>query len=207
MATDQLSSLNLKGSTEVVCDLLYYCVHNISYLRGVYHSNLYEYETKWDQKVFVCQNEQMQKYVSKMIDSFRIWMLNKEARSIVLVLCDAITDERLERWQFDITLDDESISADVSKPVDNRKLRSQLRQLIYQIHNIMLLLPQLPDTTITLKLLIYTKENATVSEEFLETTQHLIAEPQSIDFDKVNTNIHTVKSSVQYKKDSNMTTI
>ena len=90
-----------------------YCVHNISYLRGVYHSNLYEYETKWDQKVFVCQNEQMQKYVSKMIDSFRIWMLNKEARSIVLVLCDAITDERLERWQFDITLDDESISADV----------------------------------------------------------------------------------------------
>ena len=94
-----------------------------------------------------------------------------------------------------------------SKPVDNRKLRSQLRQLIYQIHNIMLLLPQLPDTTITLKLLIYTKENATVSEEFLETTQHLIAEPQSIDFDKVNTNIHTVKSSVQYKKDSNMTTI
>ncbi|XP_075244036.1 mitotic spindle assembly checkpoint protein MAD2A-like [Convolutriloba macropyga] len=205
MSTEQLNTLNLKGSTEIICELLYYCVHNITYLRGVFHSSLYEYEEKWDQKVFVCQQKQMREYVSKMIDGFRDWMLKKKAERIVLVLCDAVTDERFERWQFDLKLDDENIAPDASKPVDQKKLRSQLRQLLLQIHNINLLMPLLPETTPQMKLLIYTKKDAAVPEDFLETTQHLIPDAQVVNFDQVNTNIHTVKSSVQYKLDQNAT--
>jgi len=206
MATDQARSLNLKGSTEVICDLLHYCIHNITYLRGVFHGNLFETEERWDQKVFVCQNKEMREYVSKMIEGFKGWMLNKEARKIELVLVDAVTDERFEKWQFDINLEDEKISSDTSKPVDQKKLRSQLRQLLFQIHNINLLLPILPETKICLKLLIYTKETATVPTEFLETTQHMITDAQVVQFDNVETNIHTVKSSVQFKRDQNATT-
>ena len=54
----------------------------------------------------------MREYVSKMIDGFRDWMLKKKAERIVLVLCDAVTDERFERWQFDLKLDDENIAPD-----------------------------------------------------------------------------------------------
>ena len=35
--------------------------------------------------------------------------------------------------------------------------------------------------------------------DFLETTQHLIPDAQLLNFDTVETEIHTVKSRVQYK--------
>ena len=64
-------------------------------------------------QVFVCTDEKMNDYVNKMVENMKTWLLKKEAHRLVLVLCDAITDERLERWQFDVELDDENISRDM----------------------------------------------------------------------------------------------
>ena len=88
------------------------CVHNISYLRGVFHPSLFKTQEKYSMQVFVCSDEKMNNYVNKMVENLRKWLMKKEAHRLVLVLCDAITDERLERWQFDVQLEDELISND-----------------------------------------------------------------------------------------------
>lgn len=203
MASDLLNVLTLKGSTEVICDMLTSCVHNILYLRSVFHPSMFKTKEAYDMQVFVCTDEKMNKYVEEYVQSLRYWLMKKEAHRLVLVLVDGITDERLERWQFDIQLDDESISCDSSKPVDVKKLRKQLRQLMLQIHNINLLLPTLPDWTPCFKMLIYTKDTVETPAEFLETTQHFIPDGQMVNFDNVETGIHTVKSRVQYKLQDN----
>ena len=110
--------------------------------------------------VFVCQNTRMQSYVDKMMPSLHSWLVKKEAERIVFVMCDAVTGERLERWQFDIKLDDDSIEEQTAKEVDMESLRKELRKTLLQIHNMYVLLPTLPDScTPSFKLLIYVKNS------------------------------------------------
>ena len=97
-------------------------------------------------------------------------------------------------------MDDESIEEQTAKEVDMESLRKELRKTLLQIHNMDVLLPKLPDScTPSFKRLIYVTDSVERPPGFLENTQHLIIDAQILNFNDVDTKVHTVKSSIQYK--------
>lgn len=120
-------------------------------------------------------------------------------QKLALVVTGSDTKEVLERWVFNVenTKDkDGNLVKKSSKP--EKQITKEIQAIIRQITASVTFLPLL-DEACTFDLLVYTKLEADIPEEWETSDPRYIANSTEIKLRSFNTKIHNIDSMVSYK--------
>lgn len=124
--------------------------------------------------------------------------MQRKVHRIVLVIIKVDTKETIERWEFTIDTNQE-VSEDQKVEVDLKQVQADIRNIIRQITASVTYLPLLDDK-VSFDILLYTNKDTDLpSQEWLDTTAHLIPGAEEVELKNFNTKVHNVKAGVAYK--------
>lgn len=126
--------------------------------------------------------------------------MQRKVHRLVLVLVRVDTKETIERWEFSIETNDE-IDNEQNVEIDVKKVQSDIRNIIRQITASVTYLP-LIENPVSFDILLYTDKNSELpSQDWSDSTSHLIPDAQEVELNSFNTKIHALKTTVSYKVD------
>ncbi|KAJ7380447.1 MAD2 mitotic arrest deficient-like 1 [Desmophyllum pertusum] len=200
-------AITLKGSAELVTEFFGYGINNILYQRGVYPSDSFKREQFYDLTLFVCDNKELQDYLSKVLQQIKDWLEENTLQRIVMVISEVDTDEVKERWQFDIqkettgkTEDNKGETSKPPPPKSKKDIQREMRDVIRQITASVTFLPLL-DGQCAFDLLAYTSRDQDIPECWEESQARIIANSQEVRLRSFSTTVHKVDTMVSYKGD------
>lgn len=137
-------------------------------------------------------------YLSAILKQLQQFLIQREVHRIVLVIVKVDTKETIERWEFTIDTNQE-IKEDTKVEVDLKQVQADIRNIIRQITASVTYLPLLDDK-VSFDILLYTNKDTDLpSQEWLDTTAHLIPGAEKVELKNFNTKVHNVKAGVAYK--------
>ncbi|KAK3259681.1 Mitotic spindle checkpoint component mad2 [Cymbomonas tetramitiformis] len=198
MATAQATrnNITLRGSTEIVTEFFGYAVNSILYQRGIYPPETFERKKKYGLTMLVTSDHGLTAYLSNVLQQITEWLMEGSLQKLVLVITSSTTREVLERWAFDIEAE-APVTIDgpgVSKP--EKEIMGEIQAIIRQITASVTFLPLLEDPC-TFDLLVYTKNDSTVPQEWEESDPRYIADSAEVRLRSFTTK---VTSSARYYK-------
>ncbi|KAM7440682.1 MAD2 mitotic arrest deficient-like 1 [Porites harrisoni] len=207
-ATKQDSkAITLRGSAELVTEFFGYGINNILYQRGIYPAGSFRREQFYDLTLFVCDNKELQEYLSKVLQQLKEWLEGNALQRVVMVITQVDTEEVIERWQFDIhcensgqaTEGDDKKPAKKPPPAKTKKdIQREMRDVIRQITASVTFLPLL-DGQCAFDLLAYTNRDQDVPETWEESQARIIANSEEVRLRSFSTTVHKVDTMVSYK--------
>lgn len=105
----QQKPITLVGSTQIVLEFFHYSINNILYQRGIYPQEDFTLHKKYGLNLLVANDESLKNHINKILTHINNWVLAKSITKLVLVISSKVTQEVLERWSFDIVLQDENV--------------------------------------------------------------------------------------------------
>ncbi|CEQ41491.1 SPOSA6832_03207, partial [Sporobolomyces salmonicolor] len=102
----QSQTLSLKGSTKIVTEFFEYSVNSILYQRGVYPPEDFKQVKKYGLTLFTSADEALERYISNVMKQVQAWILAGKLDSLALIIMNRDTREVVERWQFDIHVEE-----------------------------------------------------------------------------------------------------
>jgi len=209
-ATKQDSkAITLKGSAELVTEFFGYGINNILYQRGIYPAESFKREQYYDLTLFVCDNKELQDYLSKVLQQLKDWLEQNTLQRVVMVITQVDTEEVVERWQFDIqcenavngaAADDKQAPRKPPPPKSKKDIQREMRDVIRQITASVTFLPLL-DGHCAFDLLAYTNKDQEIPESWEESQARIIANSQEVRLRSFSTTVHKVDTMVSYKAD------
>ncbi|SCV67451.1 BQ2448_5062 [Microbotryum intermedium] len=217
--------LSIKGSTKICTEFFEYSVNNILYQRGIYPPDDFKLVKKYGLSLWTCVDESLERYIQNVMKQVSTWMLGGQLESLALVIMDRETREVVERWRFDVEIED--VGADKDKenrpstasettPDSNTESKStkrtktpediqrDIQQIMRQITSSVTFLPALQDQY-TFTILSYAKKDAPVPKEFVDSDPHMIVgEAESVKLRSFSTNRHKINGMVAYRLGSDM---
>lgn len=203
------SPVHLKGSVNVVVEFFNYGINSILYQRGLYPSDSFMQKEKYGLPLLVTREPQLKKYLEIVLEQMRKFLETKNVHKIVIVIMKTETKETVERWQFDVELeqvqrqqqDNNNTNSSIS-PVDEKKLlkdiQEGIRGVIRQITASVTFLPALQGSH-SFDILLFTDKNVELpNNEWSDTTAKLIDNAQHVQFRGFSTQIHKVEPIVSY---------
>ncbi|MBW0547678.1 hypothetical protein O181_087393 [Austropuccinia psidii MF-1] len=220
--------INLAGSTAVVSDYFHYAINCILYQRAIYDQADFKMVKKFGLQMMIVEDEAIAEYLRKIVDQVRdthLLPMCEAGGGLVLVnvavlrlMClsagEAIADTRetIERWEFDVTLEDDPAqqpsleSANPSRheskanPKSLSEIQSEIQVIIRQIIATVSFLP-IPDSTRTFKVLAYTQRvNKDESSEWDDSEAFDITDgAERVKLKSFSTSVHRVETAVDYK--------
>jgi mitotic spindle assembly checkpoint protein MAD2 len=135
-------------------------------------------------------------------------MAHKSIHRLVLVISSAETGLTLERWQFNIQLEEEceeeeketikeNRSSKPAKIKSEKEIQNEIQAVIRQITASVTFLPIL-EHDCTFDVLVYTTKDVKPSSKWEESDAKLIVNGQNIRLRSFNTSIHRVDTMVSY---------
>jgi mitotic spindle assembly checkpoint protein MAD2 len=135
-------------------------------------------------------------------------MAHKSIHRLVLVISSAETGLTLERWQFNIQLEEECEEEEKETIKENRsskpatiksekEIQNEIQAVIRQITASVTFLPIL-EHDCTFDVLVYTTKDVKPSSKWEESDAKLIVNGQNIRLRSFNTSIHRVDTMVSY---------
>ncbi|TDL28526.1 spindle assembly checkpoint protein [Rickenella mellea] len=206
MATKQAptrQAITLKGSTAIVTDFFKFAVNTILYQRGVYPADDFHLVKKYGQVVMLTQDLALENYLNKILQQVQKWLVSGGVTQLVLAIISKDSRVTLERWVFDINLQnppaesaDEAVAA---KP--ESVIQAEIRDILKQIVSTVTFLPTMDEPTV-FNILAYTSESADVpADEWVDTDPLAIeaSKSQQVKLRSFSTDIHRVEAMVAYR--------
>lgn len=105
-ATDTKTIITLKGSVAIVSEFFFTAINSILYQRGIYTPETFRRESKYGLTVLTTTDEGLLKYLNNVMGQMEEWLLNGNVQRLVVVVTGVDSGETLERWQFNVSVED-----------------------------------------------------------------------------------------------------
>lgn len=106
--TDTATEITLKGSVDIVSEFFFTAINSILYQRGIYQPESFKREAKYGLTVLTTTDKGLLQYLSQVMAQVDSWLLNGDVQRFVVVVSGVESGATLERWQFNVALDDEA---------------------------------------------------------------------------------------------------
>mmetsp|Transcript_3294 Transcript_3294/g.6741 ORF Transcript_3294/g.6741 Transcript_3294/m.6741 type:complete len:207 (-) Transcript_3294:162-782(-) len=195
------NTITLKGSTEIVTEFFGYSINSILYQRGIYPPESFARVNKYGLQMLVTTDAGLQKYLQQVLAQLSEWLYAGNVQKLVLVITSLETQQVLERWNFDIETEKESVG-NPEKEFDKseKDIMNEIQAVIRQITASVTFLPLLNDAC-TFDLLVYTDNTVDVPQTWEESDPKYINNQQEVRLRSFSTKIHKVDALVAYKAD------
>ncbi|SCZ93850.1 BZ3500_MvSof-1268-A1-R1_Chr6-3g08924 [Microbotryum saponariae] len=226
--------LSIKGSTKICTEFFEYSVNNILYQRGIYPPDDFKLVKKYGLSLWTCVDESLERYIQNVMKQVSTWMLGGQLESLALVIMDRETREVVERWRFDVEIED--LGGEKEKEKENQPspssetipdsntpesksakrntktpedIQRDIQQIMRQITSSVTFLPALQDQcksfTPRATPVDYAKKDAPVPKEFIDSDPHMIVgEAESVKLRSFSTNRHKINGLVAYRLGTDM---
>lgn len=198
------SQVQLKGSVDIVVEFFNYGINSILYQRGLYPSDTFIQREKYGLPLLITTRPDLKKYLDVILTQMRKFLESKNVHKIVIVILRSDTNEPVERWQFDVDLEQEKQDTvgRILSDQDGRKVLKEIQEgirgVIRQITASVTFLPTLEGSH-TFDVLLYTDKDVELpNPEWTDTTAKLINNGQHVQLRGFTTNVHRVEPIVSY---------
>lgn len=140
------------------------------------------------------------------------WLLSGDVQRLVVVVSGVDSGETLERWQFNVALDDDEAanvenvrSSNNTPPVvvsgkkSIKEIHGEIQAIIRQITASVTFLPLL-DEPCSFDLLVYTKKDAALPSKWEDSDPCYIMNSQEVKLRSFTTSVHKIDSMVAYRE-------
>ena len=189
------------------------------FLLGIYPPETFKRESKYGLTVLTSTDEGLTRYLNQIMKQMDTWLTDGHVQRLVIAISGIDTCETLERWQFNITVEDEPFSKSSSGLVgdENNSLASnsnsrkqkvgksikaihnEIQAIIRQITASVTFLPLLNEPC-SFDLLVYTGLDAVVPKKWEESDPKYIINSQEVKLRSFSTSVHKVESLVTYRE-------
>ncbi|BGP38747.1 Mitotic spindle checkpoint component mad2 [Rhodotorula kratochvilovae] len=209
----QGQTLSLKGSTKIVTEFFEYSVNSILYQRGVYPPEDFKQVKKYGLTLFTSADEALERYVQNVMKQVQNWILAGKLDSLALIIMNRDTREVVERWQFDIQVEEPpaegaakenegppSASAGKAKTEKTpEQVQKDIQDIMRQITSSVTFLPSLEEKYV-FTILTYAKKDTEVPKEWIDSDPHMIiGNAEQVRLRSFSTNRHKVQGLVAYR--------
>jgi len=217
--------ITLKGSVEIVSEFFFTAINSILYQRGIYQPETFKRESKYGLTVLTTTDKGLLTYLSSVMSQMESWLTDGDVQRLALVVSGIDSGETLERWQFNVSVDngtdgsveissagnDENASHNVmTGTVDKtsvtkmgkktvKEVHDEIQAIIRQITASVTFLPLLNEPC-SFDLLIYTNTTAVVPKKWADSDPCYIMNSQEVKLRSFTTSFHKVDSMVTYKE-------
>lgn len=200
------SPVQLKGSIDIVIEFFNYGINSILYQRGLYPSNSFIQREKYGLPLLMTTNPDLKKYLDIVLNQMRKFLETKNVHKIVIVILRLDTHEPVERWQFNVDLDQKRDEEDCEHSERDlelerkvlKEIQEGIRGVIRQITASVTFLPTLEGSH-SFDILLYTDKDVELpNSEWSDTNAKLINNGQHVQLRGFTTNFHKVEPIVSY---------
>jgi len=214
-AIDNQTVITLKGSVSIVKDFFFTAINSILYQRGIYQPETFQRSEKYGLTVLTTTDDGLLEYLESVMAQVEDWLLSGDVQKLVVVVAGIDSGETLERWQFNVTVDDDDIQTENDEnwpqniPVtvasakaqkkSMKEIHNEIQAIIRQITASVTFLPLLSEPC-SFDLLVYTKRDAHVPKLWNDSDPCYIMNSQEVKLRSFTTSVHKVDSMVTYKE-------
>ncbi|KAL7571114.1 hypothetical protein ACA910_014723 [Epithemia clementina (nom. ined.)] len=224
------TQITLKGSVEIVSDFFFTAINSILYQRGIYMPETFKRESKYGLTVLTTTDQGLLRYLEAVQKQVEQWLLMGNIQRLVVVVQGVDSMETLERWQFNVTVQEEEdgqttssgrggggenhppnamMMATTATTTDKPNSKNKNKSL-KEIHNeIQAIIRQITASVTflpllqepcTFDLLVYTDKNVKVPQKWADSDPCYILNSSEVKLRSFTTSIHQVDSMVAYKE-------
>mmetsp|Transcript_23156 Transcript_23156/g.54670 ORF Transcript_23156/g.54670 Transcript_23156/m.54670 type:complete len:222 (-) Transcript_23156:228-893(-) len=213
-STDTQTEITLKGSVDIVSEFFFTAINSILYQRGIYQPETFKRESKYGLTVLTTTDDGLLKYLGQVMAQVDSWLLNGDVQRLVVVVSGVDSGDTLERWQFNVALEDNGVGGDENRaPTPNvkssstgkknsktlKEIHGEIQAIIRQITASVTFLPLLNEPC-SFDLLVYTKKDAAVPSKWEDSDPCYIMNSQEVKLRSFTTSVHKVDSMVAYRE-------
>jgi len=107
-AVDSKNIITLKGSVAIVSDFFFCAINSILYQRGIYQPENFSKESKYGLTVLTTTHQGLLAYLKQVMSQMKVWLVDGNVQRLVVVVTGVDSGETLERWQFNISVEDDA---------------------------------------------------------------------------------------------------
>lgn len=216
-AVDSKTVITLKGSVAVVSEFFFTAINSILYQRGIYQPETFKRESKYGLTVLTTTDEGLLTYLNQIMSQMETWLLDGDVQRLVVVVSGIDSGETLERWQFNVSVEDKEGNAMSSAGDENsatrhntapvtkakmgksiKEIHNEIQAIIRQITASVTFLPLLNEPC-SFDLLVYTNKSAVVPKKWEDSDPRYIMNSQEVKLRSFTTTVHKIDSMVTHK--------
>lgn len=162
-------------------------------------------ESKYGLTVLTTTDQGLLRYLSNVQKQVTEWLLSGHVQRLVVVVQGIDTMETLERWQFNVTVEDdgsENSSPNTVQPKTSKSVKdihNEIQAIIRQITASVTFLPLLQEPC-TFDLLVYTDKDIEAPEQWADSDPCYILNSAEVKLRSFTTTVHKIDSMVAYKE-------
>jgi len=163
-------------------------------------------ETKYGLTCLTTTDEGLLKYLHNVQKQVTEWLESGNIQRLVVVVNGVDTMETLERWQFNVSVDDASgienaapNQLEKSGGSSMKEIHNKIQAIIRQITASVTFLPLLQEPC-TFDLLVYTEKDVEAPEKWADSDPCYILNSAEVKLRSFTTSLHKVDSMVAYKE-------
>lgn len=122
-STDTKTEITLKGSVEIVAEFFFTAINSILYQRGIYQPETFKRDEKYGLTVLTTTDDGLLTYLGQVMKQMESWLVSGDVQKLVVVVAGIDTGETLERWQFNVNVEDQNgnlaAGNDENNPLNN----------------------------------------------------------------------------------------
>ena len=167
---------------------------------GIYQPETFKREAKYGLTVLTTTDGGLLKYLKQVMDQVEAWLLRGDVQRLVVVVAGIDSGETLERWQFNVMLDEENNnsenqmsnnkSAQPKKTI--KEIHGEIQAIIRQITASVTFLPLLNEPC-SFDLLVYTNKEAVVPTKWEDSDPCYIMNSQEVKLRSFTTTVRIVR--------------
>eukprot|EP00531_Pseudo-nitzschia_arenysensis_P011092 CAMPEP_0116127388 /NCGR_PEP_ID=MMETSP0329-20121206/6815_1 /TAXON_ID=697910 /ORGANISM="Pseudo-nitzschia arenysensis, Strain B593" /LENGTH=223 /DNA_ID=CAMNT_0003621487 /DNA_START=135 /DNA_END=806 /DNA_ORIENTATION=- len=213
--TDTQTEITLKGSVDIVSEFFFCAINSILYQRGIYQPETFKRESKYGLTVLTTTDDGLLKYLAQVMSQVEAWLLSGDVQRLVVVVSGVDSGETLERWQFNVNLEDGGVDNNGENANPNtvsatkasgkksskslKEIHGEIQAIIRQITASVTFLPLLNEPC-SFDLLVYTQKDAAVPKKWEDSDPCYIMNSQEVKLRSFTTSVHKVDSMVAYRE-------
>jgi mitotic spindle assembly checkpoint protein MAD2 len=162
-------------------------------------------ESKYGLTVMATTDQGLLRYLSNVQKQVTEWLLSGIVQRLVVVVQGVDSLETLERWQFNVSVENESGAENQTpnQPTKGAKsikeVHNEIQAIIRQITASVTFLPLLQEPC-TFDLLVYTDKDVDAPEKWADSDPCYILNSAEVKLRSFTTSVHKVDSMVAYKE-------
>ncbi|KAJ1964968.1 Mitotic spindle checkpoint component mad2 [Dipsacomyces acuminosporus] len=197
--------ITLKGSARIVTEFFLYGINSILFQRGIYPVVDFEVKKKYGLDIWVSNDQQVTKYLAKIMESVEEWLAVGKINKLVLAVNSRETRETLERWQFDVQLVGEEAAAEEKPkpPKSEKALQMEIQAIFRQIAASVSFLPIIEEKC-TFNILVYADSDAEVPTTWTDSDPLHIKDAEQVRLRSFSTDAHRVEAMVAYRRNTDL---
>ncbi len=196
--TDTQTEITLKGSVDIVSEFFFTAINSILYQRGIYQPETFKRESKYGLTVLTTTDDGLLKYMAQVMAQVDSWLLSGDVQRLVVVVSGVDSGNTLERWQFNVALDEDdtenahpnkvSSSSGKKSSKNLKEIHGEIQAIIRQITASVTFLPLLNEPC-SFDLLVYTKKDASVPKKWEDSDPCYIMNSQEVKLRSFTTSV------------------